>query len=419
MFQKTRLKLTLLNSAVFIILLAILCNTVYWYTEKQIYRDVNRSLENGLHERRMPKPPQGQFLIGPEPSRIIWGPDQTILEPNLQEGDLFLEQQKSFYPLVVGSVEEIEVEDSYFRYSASVIQTSYGELTVQFIRNVDAEKEMLDRLLLILLAGSVMGSLVAVGAGYFLAGRALIPIRKAWKQQQQFVSDASHEIRTPLSVIQSKTDLLFQEPGATVEEKAVEISVISREVRRLNKLVTGLLTLARSDSNQLELNWTSFSLKEVAVEIISHYEDIAAYQEKKMSLRMDTDECRIAGDRERIYQLLVILVDNALKFTEQGGQITIGCSKSPSAHILYVEDNGSGIETGELEKIFSRFYQAEKSRTLNEGAGLGLSIAKWIVEAHQGTLKAKSVPGVRTRFEAVFPKSKTKNLKAQTVESGR
>ena len=100
----------------------------------------------------------------------------------------------------------------------------------------------------------------------------------------------------------------------------------------------------------------------------------------------------------------MILVDNALKFTEKGGKISITCVKSASSILLSVEDDGKGIPQAELSKIFDRFYQVEQSRSLNEGSGLGLSIAKWIVQMHQGTIKVTSEERKRTRFEITFPK---------------
>ena len=259
MFQKTRLRLTLLNSIVFITIIILLSRTIYYYTETLVYHEIDESLLQ--NDRRMIKPPSGEFLLGPGPSVIVWGPDKTILEPVLDADNFFKINEDKFFPTVFDQIKQVEVEGSAFRTISTQVDTDYGKITVQFIRNVDSERKILDRLFMILLIGGGLGSLVAIVAGYFLAGRALVPIRKSWDQQQQFVSDASHEIRTPLAVIQSRTDLLFQEPSATIEEKAVDVSIISKEVRRLNKLVNSLLTLTRSDSNQMEVKKANFYLR--------------------------------------------------------------------------------------------------------------------------------------------------------------
>ncbi|MGE7765377.1 sensor histidine kinase [Peribacillus sp. NPDC096540] len=403
MFQKTRLQLTLLNSIVFIVLIAILSRTIYFYTENQIYKEVNESLE----QRNVGMPggrPQGEFLLGPGPSVIVWGPDDTIIEPRLREDSFFKVNESKFFPKTFDKIEEISVNGATYRALSTQGYTDYGEMTVQFIRNVDSEKDMLNRLLLILIVGGGIGSLVAVGAGYLLAGRALIPVKKSWDQQQQFVSDASHEIRTPLAVIQSRADLLFQSPSSTIEEKAVDISIISKEVRRLNKLVNGLLTLTRTDSNQMEVKKANFFLDDLLMDIVEQYTDIASFQEKSI-ISHAPEQVVFHGDKERIHQLLVILVDNAMKFTEEGGEISLSCIKNASSINLSVEDNGKGIPQEELPLIFNRFYQVEQSRSANEGSGLGLSIAKWIVNTHQGTIKVTSEPNTSTRFEIIFPRN--------------
>ncbi|CAH0125887.1 sensor histidine kinase [Peribacillus simplex] len=412
MFQKTRLQLTLLNSIVFIVLIAILSRTIYFYTENQIYKDVNDSLNKdyrGFNNGGMPGGrPQGEFLLGPGPSVIVWGPDDTIIEPRLSVDNFFKVNEQQFFPKTFDEIEEISVNGYTYRALSTKVDTGYGEMAVQFIRNVDTEKEMLDNLLLILFVGGGIGSLVAVGAGYLLAGRALIPVKKSWDQQQLFVSDASHEIRTPLAVIQSRADLLFQSPNATIEEKAVDISIISKEVRRLNKLVNGLLTLTRTDSNQMEVKKSNFFLDDLLMDIVEQYTDIASFQEKSI-ISHAPEQVVFHGDKERIHQLLVILVDNAMKFTEEGGEISLSCIKNASSIILTVEDNGKGIPQEDLPLIFNRFYQVEQSRSANEGSGLGLSIAKWIVNTHQGNIKVTSELNERTRFEITFPRNQRKN----------
>lgn len=239
---------------------------------------------------------------------------------------------------------------------------------------------------------------------FFLAGRALIPIQNSWEKQQQFVSDASHELRTPLAVIQSKTDVLFQSPSATIEEKAVDISTISKECRRLSKLVSNLLLLARSDSNQIEMDKKTFELDKLLEEIINPYKEIASYQEKAMILKVERD-ITFMGDRERIHQMMVILLDNAMKYTNEDGHIQIDCTQTSNSIRIRVKDNGIGVKEEDIPNLFDRFYQGDKARSMSEGAGLGLSIANWIVEKHYGKISVESKWGEGTCFEVIFPKN--------------
>lgn len=411
MFRKTRINLTLLNSLVFILLMLILGMTIYQYTEKQIYKDVNNSLQKAVegvthgYLREGPGSMQGPMLE-PHIAFIRWS-EEGVMEAISQNAMLdFSSEAENFSPDELDKIVEKRSSSGFsFHTISTKVEVNGQDKIIQFLRNIDTEKLMLNRLIIIMTVGSIVGSVLAIIAGYFLAGRALVPIQKSWETQQQFVSDASHELRTPLAVIQSRTDLLFQEPEATIQEKAVDISVISKETRRLIKLVTNLLTLARSDSNQMELSKTEFSLDELLNEVVYQYEDIAEFQKKSISTSVN-ESIRLIGDRERIQQLLVILVDNSMKFTGEGGEIFLHALEKTHTVQLQVKDNGTGIKKESIPKIFNRFYKEEQSRTNIEGTGLGLSIAKWIVDKHEGTIRVDSKYGEGTTIEITFPKGK-------------
>lgn len=408
MFQKTRIKLTILNSLVFIVLMFMLGTLIYHYTEKQIYSDVNKSLIKAVDmikslEKQGSRDGSRGPMLEPQVNYIVWK-DKKITEVSDHAMIDYEEEESAFNPGKMGIIEEKQSSDgSGFHTLATKVNLNNEEVVIQFIRYIDPEKMMLDRLIIIMTVGGIIGGIFAIIAGYFLAGRALVPIQKSWETQQQFVSDASHELRTPLAVIQSRTDLLFQEPEATIQDKALDISVISKETRRLIKLVANLLTLARSDSNQMEITKNKFSLTDVLNEIRDQYADIAEFQGKKIESKL-TDAIYLIGDKERIHQLLVILVDNSMKFTEEGGEIIMNAIEKTHTITLMLQDNGVGIPKEDIPKIFNRFYQVEQSRTHIEGTGLGLSIAKWIVDKHEGTIKVDSKLGEGTTFEITFPK---------------
>ncbi len=406
MFQKTRIKLTFLNSLVFILLMVVLGVMIYHYTEKQIYKDINKSLEEAVESVSHPDQREvGRGPVGdPQISLIKWTEDKEIdsISQNIIN---YASEFENFYPKDYDRIVEKQTVSgySYNTIAVKVKMEDGTKETFQFIRSTNPEKSMLNRLIIIMTLGVLAGSIFAILAGYFLAGRALVPIQKSWESQQQFVSDASHELRTPLAVIQSRTDLLFQEPDATIQEKAIDISVISKETRRLNKLVTSLLTLARSDSNQMEISKQEFALDVLIQEVIDQYADIAEFQGKRIYTDTITP-IKLIGDKERIHQLLVILVDNSMKFTDEGGTIAINAAAKAHTIELEVKDNGIGIPKQDISKIFNRFYQVEQSRTDIEGTGLGLSIAKWIIDKHSGMIRVDSELEKGTRFEITFPK---------------
>ncbi|PEP25535.1 sensor histidine kinase [Bacillus wiedmannii] len=408
MFQKTRIRLTILNSLVFIILIGVLGSIIYSYTYNRIYNEVDKSIGKSVQHRKnsddkkLLKKIRGYPPIGdPRITELIWvGNTVEIGIENGKRRFIFEDNLEKFSPKKLGTLQDIEVQGQYFRTFAFQQDTKI----VQIVRDITAEKEMLHTLFLILAIGCSVGSLCAVGIGFFLAGRALIPIQNSWEKQQQFVSDASHELRTPLAVIQSKTDVLFQSPSATIEEKAMDISTISKECRRLSKLVSNLLLLARSDSNQIEMDKKTFELDKLLEEIVAPYKEIASYQEKEMILKVEHD-ISFMGDRERIHQMMVILLDNAMKYTNGGGHIQIDCTQTSSSIRIRVKDDGIGVKDEDIPKLFDRFYQGDKARSASEGAGLGLSIANWIVEKHYGKILVDSKWGEGTCFEVNFPKN--------------
>lgn len=425
MFRQTHIRLTLLNSLVFIVLISILGSIIYFYTQNQLYKDVNQSLLDAVNHfenqpQQQPQPKQqkqkqqqlGESGVAPrfihrDPRilTLVWDRKNNLLAEQNRESDLFIGNEKLIRPKKLDTLEDVDIDNFSFRSLATHIDIpGYGQFTVQVIRNVNSENELLNRLLLIIVVGCGIGVLCAIASGYFLAGRSLVPIKKAWKKQQQFVSDASHELRTPLAVIQAKTDLLFRAPSATIKDKIHDVSTISNESRRLSKLVANLLTLARSDSDQIEMKKQAFRLDELLKELTQHYEEIVSYQGK--SIHLDAPESvKFMADKERIHQLIVILLDNAMKYTNEGGEIWLCCQKTSSSIILRVKDNGIGIAEQDIPKIFDRFYQSDKARTEAEGMGLGLSIAKWIIEKHHGKTKVESTLGKGTMIEIIFPRA--------------
>jgi two-component system, OmpR family, sensor histidine kinase CiaH len=266
------------------------------------------------------------------------------------------------------------------------------------------------RVLLVLI---VLFGVVATLVGQRMAARAMVPIRTSYLKQQQFVADASHELRTPLAVLHSSFDVIELEDGDTLSDISKQVlSDMKEETKSMSRLVADLLTLARSDSGAVELDRQRLDLAAVAEQIVRLRQTLAQEKGIVLSLAAPADLTMI-GDPERLKQLLAILVDNALTYSPEGGRVTVSMAEERNnlgvlrAQVMRVEDTGIGIPAEEQERIFERFYRVEEARSrVSGGTGIGLAIAKWIVDAHQGSIEVKSAPGAGSTFTVRIPVTK-------------
>ena len=220
----------------------------------------------------------------------------------------------------------------------------------------------------------------------------------ALEAQRRFVADASHELRTPLTTIRGNADLLAHGPTVPEDVRTAAARDIASESERMSRLVEHLLTLAQADAGQ-NLALTSIALRPI-IESVGRQAQ-AGHDDRKIRTVGLTD-AMVVGDTDAITQLLWILVDNALKFTKPGGSIELGLQQHDSTGLLTVADDGSGVPPDDVRRIFERFYQADAARS-NQGAGLGLSIARWIVDQHHGTIAARNNNGPGTTFTVTLP----------------
>lgn len=236
------------------------------------------------------------------------------------------------------------------------------------------------------------------------------PILRSWERQTEFVGNAAHELRTPLTIIQNKLELLLTKPNDKIIDQAENIAIANSESQRLQKLTHDLLALARSDSNTLQTNFEVTHLARFMTDTVEPYTDIAASQGKTLSLTPVTD-FKATLDQNLIHQLMNILIDNALKYSPRGREITVSARLVGRKWQLIVADQGIGIQTGDRQRIFDRFYRVDTSRSRQTGGnGLGLSIAQWIVSLHHGTIVAKDHLPQGTQFVATFPLNPSASL---------
>ncbi|HUH97005.1 MAG TPA: HAMP domain-containing sensor histidine kinase [Anaerolineales bacterium] len=227
-------------------------------------------------------------------------------------------------------------------------------------------------------------------------------LENLFTSQQRFLADVSHELRTPLTVIKGNVDLIRRMKQFDQES----LSSIDQEAGRLTRLVGGLLLLTQADSGKLTLNRGPVALDTLLLEVFQEMRILAG---NKVRLKIaDIDQVQINGDRDRLKQVLLNLVGNAIQYTPQGGDVLMGLARIGAQARIIVRDTGPGISSEDLPYIFDRFYRAEKSRTrsTSPGFGLGLSIAKWIVENHGGTINVESKEGKGTTFAIWLPLEK-------------
>ncbi|HEY3111514.1 MAG TPA: ATP-binding protein [Chloroflexota bacterium] len=271
-------------------------------------------------------------------------------------------------------------------------------------QSLAGEERALGVLLLILVAVVGVGLLLSFGGAWFLAGRALVPIQRAFRRQQQFVADASHELRTPLTVLRSATDLLDQHRDEPLAANGELFDDVRAEIARLQRLTGDLLTLARSDRDQLELAVAPLDLGALAGEVVRRIEPMARQRGVALSIRAGEPGRLVEADPDRLQQVLLILLDNAIKHTPSGGRVTVEVRADDGQASVVVADTGEGIAPEHLPRVFERFYRADAARSREAGGtGLGLAIAKSLIDAHGGSLTLASAPGAGTRATIRLP----------------
>ena len=303
---------------------------------------------------------------------------------------------------IMVSDDTIKTGDTSYRYAA-VYNEDYTQIVMQDLHEQNALLRNVGIILMICVGGGLL--LLALG-GRFLAERSIRPIRASWQKQREFVADASHELRTPLAAIISNIDVILDDPHATVQEKQLYCQGIAQESKRMTQLVDGLLLLARADSDALILQNEPVDLSVLAHDVWTFMQPEAAKKEIGVSLQIKENPV-VSGDTDRLKQVLLQLLDNAIKYTPNGGNVELCVDYIREKAVIQVKDSGTGIPEEYLEKIFERFFRVDASRE-NEvgGHGLGLAIAKLIVEQHGGTISAASPKGCGSVFTITLPSAK-------------
>ena len=214
-------------------------------------------------------------------------------------------------------------------------------------------------------------------------------LEASFERQRRFIADASHELRTPVAILRGESEVTLSQPDRSAAEYREALTILRDESQRLAHIIEDLFTLTRADAGQYPLNPGDFYLDELASDVLRHARSLALAKEITLVPSIES-ELLFHGDEALIRRLLLNLLDNAIKFTPKGGKVTLECNKQGAQYVVDVTDTGPGIPPDLQPRIFERFFRADKVRSRSEtdggGAGLGLSIARWIAEAHRGQL---------------------------------
>ncbi len=290
--------------------------------------------------------------------------------------------------------------------TVAVDSPTLGHVYIQALQDRSLEIRTLDTLLLVLVLGGLVVVLVAVGFGAIYARRALVPIRDslagqraALRRQREFAADASHELRTPLTVIRASVAHLRRHADEPVRQVGDALEDIDAEVGQLTTMVEDLLLLARSDSGAVSLERVPVELDDVATDAAGSLR--APAEARGVSIVVDPEPAPVVGDPTRLRQLVLVLLDNAIRHSPSGGEVRLTIREASGRATLAVEDSGRGIRDEDLPRLFDRFWRA--SDAPSGGTGLGLAIAKWIVDEHGGEIRAANREGGGARFEVSLP----------------
>ncbi|MNO13801.1 Alkaline phosphatase synthesis sensor protein PhoR [compost metagenome] len=273
-----------------------------------------------------------------------------------------------------------------------------GEEKIIVFLDITAQQKILTNLIYTFTAVGLLMLIILYFTSRFFAGRSIAPVREAFDKQKQFIADASHELKTPLTIINTNADVLLSNSDDTIRNQAKWLQYIKSETERMTRLTNDLLYLTEMDDSRTGMIHSRFNISNAVENIILTME--AVIFEKHISFDYDIEpELTVQGNSEQIKQVVMILLDNAVKYTNPKGSVIITLKKQNNDVLLSVSNTGEGIAAEHLTRIFDRFYRTDTSRARKQGGyGLGLAIAKSIVDQHKGKIYAKSVVGESTTF---------------------
>ena len=304
------------------------------------------------------------------------------------------------------TVQRDSPEDRTLRLHALRFKLASGSqlVAVAVADRVELEDKYADLITAFVVIAFAALFLVAAG-GFFLVRKSTAPIERSIEYMRRFMADAAHELRTPITILRTRAEVALQQPREAANYVSA-LRAVEAEARRLGGIVDSLLVLARADAGEQQIDTARIFLDDIAVDAAGAAQIVA--RQKNVEVTVDQfEEAPIQGDPTLVRQLIMIVLDNAVKFTDAGGQVHIRVSMREGVPTFSVEDTGIGIKQEELSRVFQRFFRGETARSRTDGAGLGLSIASWIAREHGADISLSSEPGEGTNVVVTFPRVAT------------
>lgn len=289
-------------------------------------------------------------------------------------------------------------------YNFRVTTVEIDNYKIEVLSNIDSEVRSINRLRNSILVSFIILMTICFLLSRFLASRVLKPVKEAYDKQVFFVQDASHEMRTPLAVIKGKLELLAHSFGDTIDTHFDLISKMMSEIRALEKLNSDLLLLSKEDINSSS-QIKNIDLDQFIDDIGEFYTDIAEVKNRKFEVIRPFNKISVKWDYDKVKRVVVILLENAFKYTNEGGYINLKFEETNKYIDISVKDNGIGMDDKDKERIFDRFYRSDKVRAQNiSGNGIGLSLLKSIAKKFDIKVKVNSRISEGTEFILTVPK---------------
>ena len=402
MFKKLKNKFIFMNMVLLTTVFVGIFGTIYVSTAYSLNNDMKMQLWNSIMEPQQQKPT-------PKDNKM----DMTIkIDLDTKNEIVNVTSRLNTDDLDINGIIEKVINNSKEMDSIKIDGESYAYLkesissgTIIVLMSKSFQQDVLGNLLKIFLIVGSLSLIVLFIISIYFTNKAIKPLEETFIKQKQFIADASHELRTPLTIIKTNVSILNENKQQTVESQGKWVNYIDSQASRMSTLINEMLSLANLDANKKKGEVTKFELDKILRDALLVFE-VVIFEKGLVLEEHINDNVFINGEKDQIKKLISILMDNAIKYTNKNGKIGVSLVSERNKAKLIIKNTGEGIKKEHLEKIFERFYRVDDSRDRGTGGyGLGLSIAKAIVDDHKGKIHAESIINNETSFIIELPLS--------------